>query len=300
MTTQVKRIAYLPFGVGLIGGAGSWATDEEEYAAQLSRAVRPLSCANTADCVDERPTVELGDGTRDVSQLEGRIVPQLPGGLGLAVTKAAVAADLAAIRDTANFKQAYEAMSNLLDRLGYEDGGHADCGASKGVEASVATEIDKASMLAVLPAVCADRSDMTALLDTNLRTKRRRLHDGYYGAWDNRWHEGYLAARYPRNFSILAVDHNDKLTHGHHAQAVLLVKRPGMGFAKNSFVRTTGRQAFADTLAFADDLTAGIAARLGGSLEERTRFRLELGADPLGVLNILVAEGMPVYADAAA
>lgn len=301
MPNQVVYVTGLPFGKGAIGERYPLLTDGErqEFADNLLLSTRPFTKGNTADCVDERRTIALADGTDDPDLLRQRVVPQKAGGLGLPVTKAAVGADLAVIRDARDFRSAYEIMVDLLVELGYEDGGHGDCGASKKVEVSVADEIEVHALMGTLPALTSFDHSQQYLLDLNRQTKNQRLESGYYGTWSNTWHESFLADRFPQNFSILAVDHEDTATHGHNGSGLYVVRTPGVGFAKNDFIDRTGKESFATTVSTADTLTQDIISRIGGSQEERARLRLEFAVDPAQVLNQLVVRDFPAFADAA-
>lgn len=301
MVQPVNFVTGLPFGKGLIGRARPFETSEDmsAYASALQSCTMPLTITNTADCVDERQTIALGDGTTDPEMLMNRVVAQQPGGLGLAVTKAAVGADLAIIKDAKTFKDAYMIINGILIKLEYEDAGHAKCGASTLVEKSVADEVETEALLGTLPALTLVTHDTPRLLAVNQETKRRRLADGFYGGWSNTWHEQFLMDQVPHNFSILADDPNDHETHGHHGWGALVINTPGYGFAKNRFIATTGQEAFATTVATAEDLTTKLIAQIGGSQEERFRLRLEFGVDAPQVFNQLVVEGFPVFAEAA-
>ena len=295
--SSVVLAARLPFGVGAVGKHHGLETPEQEaeFAQQLDAYVRPLTVANTADCVDDRPTVALGDGTNDPEVLSHRVVYQLAGGLGLAVTKAAVGADAAYLRDAKDIKDAYLTTVDLLVKVGFTEAGHKDCGASKSVEKSVANELPEDQLLVALPALTNVDEKTGYYLQRNWETKRQRLEAGFYGTWSNGWHEDFLSERFARNFSILAEDPNDHETYGHQALGVLSIQKDGYGFAKTAFARETGRMAFADT----PTLIEQILFRIGGSDEERARLALELGVDPAQVLNGLTYKNFPAFLKAA-
>jgi len=298
--SSVVLAARLPFGIGKVGERYPLVNDAEiqEFAEQLGSYIRPLTITNTADCVDDRPTIALGDGTNDPETLESRITYQLAGGLGLALTKAAVGADAAYLRDSKNFQEAYLTTVEQMTRYGFTESGHKDCGASKAVEKSVVNELNEADLLATVPAL-THADDYTAYyIERNWQTKRQKLEDGFYGAWSNTWHEGFLSDKFAQNFSILAENPNDEDTHGHDASGVLVIQTDGMGFAKNMFTRETGRMAFADTPSMIPKLAELIKA-LGGSEEERGRISVELGVDPAQVLNGLVVKDFPAFVKAA-
>lgn len=297
---QFQLVAELPFGEGAIGQGVKFTPEEAtEFAADISSCVQPLSNTKTANCVDGRGIKSLADGSEDPHQLEKYVVQTLPGGLGLAVTKAAVAADLVVVRDAKDFKSAYLTVSDLLTELGYQDGGHAACGASKQLEASVAREVDPQTKLAVLPALNLTNQDTPDVLADNWQTKRQRLENGFYGSWDSSWHESFLAERSPGNFAILEGDPLSP-TDNHLEEGAALIRTPGLGFAKNRFVAITGgRQVFVETVTTGHSIAAKIISKIGGSDLEKARFLLEFDDDTLQVLNTLAAQGLPAFAEAA-
>jgi hypothetical protein len=298
---RAKFITGLPCGQGAIGKEGALETSEEfsTFAEALADNTCRLTKINTVDCVDERRTIALGDGTVDPDILANRVVAQLPGGLVLPVTKAAVAADLVVVRDAKDFTAAYLTMYELLTGLGYEDGGHKGCGASKLVEKSTEEEVEIGSLLGSLPVVMDTNDETPRVVSMNRETKRRRLSDGYYGTWSPAWHEAFLADKVPQNFSILADDPDDPVTHGHHSRGIYAVSEDGYGFAKNKFIDATGLEAFSYTVSAANTITRDIIKAIGGSDLERARLRTELGVDAPQVLNQLVVKGHPVFIQAA-
>jgi hypothetical protein len=292
-------VAGLPFGEGKIGISPALKGQEEydAFAQALGDCTVPLTVTNTADCVDGRRTIALGNGINDDAILEQRVAPQLPGGLVLAVTKAAVGADIAILRDAKGFKDAYLKMYDVLTALGYEDGGHKGCGASGGVESSVTKHIDDDPLFQTVSLLTPVDDSTANLVRLGLYTKQKRLAEGFYGDWSSEWHEGFLMDKVPHNFSILEADHTE--THGHRELATYTVTSDGFGFAKNRFISRTGQQAFGETIATADKLTSDIIAQIGGSAEERARLRLEFAVDTPQVFNGLAVKGMPVFAEAA-
>jgi hypothetical protein len=302
--SDVKEVSYqanLPFGRGRIGEADPLRTDQERaaFGADLRRHTRPLTVTNTADCGDERRTLRLANGVDDPRMLRERVVQQLFGGLGIATTKAASAANAAYLRDAKNFTDAYEKTVALLVTLGYSEGGHEGCGASAGVESSVATTIDLRPLseaTSLFTGITAKHPDELKHQDTVLADlgthKQRLLEAGYYGAWDVDWHANFVSEGFSGNFSYLAGDPNDLVTHGHHAQGIYAVTEPNFGFAKNEMIEATGQESFAVTAY----TMADIANKLGGSAEERERIRYGFYDDTLHVGNGLVTLGMPVFA----
>jgi hypothetical protein len=298
MQTNTQLAAYLPFGEGKIGISHALTSDEEraEFAESLTGFKRAITKANTADCVDDRFTLSFADGTTDLTIIRNRIVPQLAGGEGLALTKALVAADATVVKGAKDMTSAYLMVADLLDKLGEEDGGHAVCGASKFVEGSVAARIEEDSLLTVASALTSADDDARRFFDANVQTMWRRLEDGFYGTWSASWHEGYLADTVPHNFATLRGDENDHETHGHHASGLNAIRQTGFGFAKNEFIERTGKEAFGYTAWKADQL----ANSLGVDDEERYRIRLGFAIDSPAVLNKLVIKGFPAFLDQAA
>lgn len=297
MVSDVRLVARINFGRGLIGRQQVLASpeDEQQFSGGLKEATRRLTRSNTGDCGDDRRTIGLADGTTDVRVLAERVVPQLFGGLGLSAAKAAYAANAAYLRDAKDFQQAYETTSALLTRFGYEDGGHAVCGASKTVESSVANPIPEAQFNEALGLFIPTTEAVLHLSQQNQQTKRQHLEAGHYGGWSSDWHEDFLSQRFPQNFSHLAVDPSDLETGGHHGVGLYVVTAEGQGFAKNDFIDATGREAFAVTTA----IMAELSHKLGYDDEERARIHLGFLDDTLHVGAGLVAPGMPVFAEVA-
>ena len=111
---------------------------EANFAVGLAEHTALITIPNTADCGDgERRTIRLANGVSDQTILRERVVSQLFGGLGLATTKALVAANAVIIRDAKSMWDAYEKTSTILAELRQEmhqeDGGHENCGASLSV-----------------------------------------------------------------------------------------------------------------------------------------------------------------------
>jgi hypothetical protein len=289
-------ITTLDFGEGKIGADGFKLDGEtaEVFADQINSCVVPITKPNTANCPDGRGIVSLADGTKDPNILEDYVTHQLLGGLGLAVTKAASAANLVIIRDAKGLKDAYETMYGVLSDVGFEDGGHVGCGASIQAEASVAKQLPEQTVLGALPVFRPVPENVASLYGANLATKQRLLESGYYGKWDNLWHEAFLADKVPQNFAILAKD--DGPTSGHYEEGVATIKQPGYGFAKNRFIRTTGHQIFAETAHTPVTLVDEISKRITVSPVERARFLLEFDVEVPHVLNQLVAKGLPLFA----
>ena len=295
---QVRKMAEISFGRGMVGRRYPLedAQAEADFAAGLARHTREITKPNTADCPEDRKILRLADGTADPGLLRARIVPQLFGGQGLAATKAVTAAGAAIVRDAKTMWQAYEKVSTTLAEMGEEDGGHNDCGASKSVESSVAQRIDPAELVPAIFLFTAPKDGSESLIRRNTVHKRELLMSGFYGDWDPKKHEDYLASRFPGNFSYLDIDHDDKETAGHNASGLYVITEENAGFAKNAFIEDTGRWSFGLT----PPKMRQIAHMLGGSAEERERILLAFIDDSLHVSSGIVTEGFPVFSDAAA
>lgn len=291
---QVSQVAELSFARGKVGQRYQLENDEQkaDFASNLAAHSVPLTKHNTADCGDERDTVRLADGTTDPATLRERIVPQLFGGLGLATTKALLAADSPIVRDARTFSQAYQTVSELLAELGQEDGGHEDCGASKSVEASVANAIESQLLVPSVQLLVPSYEASTGWLEKNSSSKDARLQSGFYGGWDPQNHYDYLAQKFPQNFSYLKGDEADHETHGHNGSGIFVISQENVGFAKNDFIEDTGRQAFAVTAAKMVEM----AQLLDPTEEGRMRIILGYVDDTLHVGAGIVTKDMPVFA----
>lgn len=263
----------------------------DEFGARLAENTAEFTKDNTADCIEDRRNILIGNSISDPNELRRRVVKQLPGGLGLAVLKAGVAADAAFLRDAQNVQDAYEKGVEALVLLGYEDGGHGKCGASGLVEGSVAQPVRSEILLPTTDAVIGINEAKERAFHDIQRTKQRKLEGGFYGTWDSGWHEDFLSQKFPQNFT--QIEAQDDPTHGHYADAVVLLD--DIGFAKNQFIDNTGQWAFAATRS----MFAELAGKLGGTEEERTRLLVAFVDDLINVSHGIVAPDMPVFALAA-
>lgn len=271
----VHLVANLPFGEGSIGAEGygvGGPEAQEAFLIELGRAIRPITHPHTANCVDGRRILRFADGTDDPYALNSYVTHQLAGGLVLATTKAATAADLIIVRDAKDFKTAYLTMYEFLTSLGYKDGGHADCGASKQVEHSVHNQLTAPTTLATLPALMAVPENVSGLVDSIYLRRKRLLESGFYGGWDNGWHEDFLSEMVPENFAVLETDESP--TSGHQEKGLLLVTKEGYGFAKNSHNSKTGQQVFAETTHTMPNLAKYLGSALSLSPVEEMRFNV--------------------------
>jgi hypothetical protein len=288
---SVKYISELDFGTGQIGQDAHF--DRTELGDHLASSTRLITVHNSADCVDGRRIISLADGTTDPEILAKRVAHQLAGGLVLAVTKAATAADLAVVRDAKSFKDTYIILHDFLSELGYRDSGHVDCGASKKVKDSVIDQVPFDSLLGVVGAIRDHEGAQAEIARANLATKQRKLEEGFYDSWSNTWHEDFLSQRAPENFAELEGD--DTPLNGHYEEALYLVPKPGYGLAKNSFIHSSGSMVFCETTHTALNLVTAIANKIHASEQERRRFLFEFDADGPSVLNKLVAKGLAVF-----
>lgn len=286
----VQEIAQLGFARGKVGERHPLNSDEQklDFAQELAGQTAEITKPNTADCGDERLTIALEDGTNDREMLDARVTPQLFGGIGLAATKAMIAADAVAIQDAENVWDAYLKVSALLAELGYEDAGHQGCGASLSVKGSVENAIPLDVLVPSIGLLAGDDSQNESLVQANVATKQRQLEAGFYDGWSNSDHEQHLKENYPQNFSYLLEDKYDHETHGHNGSAVYAVTQPGHGFIKNG-------KAFSVTVPFMEEL----ANKLGGSDEERRRIMLGFADDTLHVGAGIVTKNIPVFAETA-
>lgn len=293
---HVTLAGRLPFGQGVIGQQYPLesAEAERQFAAELGKYIRPITIQNTADCVDDRPIIGFHNGASDSETIKRRITYQLPGGLGLAVTKAAVGAEASFLRDASDFWDAYRKTVDFLQRLGYQESAHQDCGASKNVKVTVENQVAKPQLEATLPVLGVD--ERTAyLFERNTQAKRDKLKSKFYDTWNPVRHADFVKLLSPQNFAYLAEKRDDHETHGHYASGLLVVRAPGVGFAKTAFAHETGRMAFSDTPSLVEELVQKIAK----SEEERDRLRLEFAADAVNVVNVLVPPNFPAFALAA-
>jgi hypothetical protein len=106
-SVTINQVAQLGFASGKVGQRYPLVTDD------LRANIVALTKPNTADCGDERLTVSMADGTNDPTLIRNRVAPQLFGGLGLATTKALVAANAVVIRDAKDMWGAYLTVSQL-------------------------------------------------------------------------------------------------------------------------------------------------------------------------------------------
>lgn len=265
----------------------------QEFAHNLSTHTAEITNPKTVVCMEDRPDVGFADGKNDPAELREQAFYQWPGGLVLAATKAGVAANAAFLRDATTMQQAYELTFGVLTGMGYEDGGHAGCGASGKVEASIVTPVPREIALPTLGALTEMTDAHVALFDRNAAHKQALLDKGFYSGWTQAWHESFLQEHAPQNFSFLRTEHNP--VHGHAADGVFILGQLERGFAKNAFFEDTGQMSFAVT----PPKVMELAQKLGGTDEERQALLVAFCTDLLDVSAQLVAPGMPAFVEAA-
>jgi hypothetical protein len=291
---EVAVAAHLPIGQenssGDRIGPGYVPTDEQE-AQDLGRAAaestRPLTVTKAAYCIDGRGYVRVGD-IEDPAELEAIVAPQLPGGTYLAATKAAVAANVTAVRDAKSFTEAFDIVAGILGRAGIEDSYHEQCGADKNADSD--EQVDPETAHATFSAAGWASEDERGLVDQLHANRKTRIEAGFYKGWSTEVHQDRVRRQFPQHYAVLETSHDP--THNHHEAGAYDVEEEGLGFAKNEFIRRTGgKQLFAYTRAYAHQL----ADVLGGSPEERRMLQLGFDYDLLDVGNVLFArpEGEP-------
>lgn len=290
-SVEIAHVADLPYGRGNIGERFENDAQKEAFHQVLAEEIRPLTITNTADCGDGREILRMADGTEGPA-LENRVTFQLFGGIGLAVTKAAVAADMSFVKDAKTFKAAYEkTVMGVLVPLGYADAAHEGCGASKSVEVSVAKGLTVVEAVIMPNLLLPGNFNMTRQMQTIYETKDRKLGDGFYGDWDSEWHEDFVRQRFPENFATLRT--MDNPTNGHHEVEAEAILKQGYGLAKNALIRRTeGGQVFAVT----PPLVHLLAKQVSVSEQERERFTIAAFDDMGQVSNQLILRGMGVNA----
>lgn len=288
---NVQPVGKLEFGAGSIGKGELPANELDDICEELGEHTEEVTHPKTAGCGDGRETVSLADGTQGQA-LERRIEPQLFGGVGLAATKAAVAAGLPLVRGAKNIWEAYLIVSKHLQANGYEDGGHKSCGASATVKSSVEFDVPTEQLVPDVQ-LLAPGDNVASDLATITANKHALLASGFYDGWDPAAHEAHLTQTFPQNFAVLSAPH-DHAQHGHEEVVVYAIDTPGLGFAKNAFVGATGKQAFGLTPWFGRE----IAPVMAETEEQQRLFLVALADDMLHVGGGLATKDMPVVATA--
>ncbi len=289
-SVRLVYVGDLNFGDGPYASPLTETVQKQELAFRLSGYVRRVTGTKMADCIDDRLILRLASGVNDPQILLARVVYQQPGGTYLHFTKAAVAAGLDIVKDAKSIKQAYETIGRIFDSHGWQDGGHAGCGASKFVLASVTkpiTDIDLIGAVDLMFGPVGFASDMPKVVSAVQKNKRQKLDAGFYNNWSSDWHEDRLQETVPNNFSFLETQH---LPSG-----LLVVKKQNMGLAKNQLIQATNTRVFASTTGQypeAIDLLCSTAT-------DKARFMVALVDDLCTVSQTLIKPGLPVIVQAA-
>lgn len=288
-----KSIAYqgdLAFGIGKFGSPLETRESKILLASEAEDYTGEITILRLADCVDDRFIIQFAAGSNDPAVLRTRAVYQQPGGTILHFTKAAVAANLAIVADAKDFNHAYQLVYNYLVTLGWEDSGHADCGASKNVELSVANPLPAGLLLPTLDEIIGlaeNPAERASVVRQNEAHKHELLHNGFYSKWSNEAHEDHLRQNAPQNFATLSKEHDP--------YGLLIIRKPKTGFLKNQFIKATGKRIFAATT----EQWEIAVNQLCPLEEEKARMRVALADDLLTVSNTLIEPGMPLLALAA-
>jgi hypothetical protein len=294
---DVAVAAYLPIGQKNVDGdkigPGYVPVDEQEthdVSRAAAEATRPVTVANAAYCIDGRPYARVGD-IEDPQQLEAIVAAQLAGGTYVAATKAAVAANVAVVRDAKSFTEAFDIIAGILGRANIDDSFHEGCGADKNVtsdkqvDAATAHDIFTAAGWIEKPTEANGNKDERALVEQLHANRKARIDAGFYKDWSMEAHQELVRKRFPQHYAVLETSHDP--THNHHEGGTYEMDEEGVGFAKNEFARRTGgKQLFGYTRAYAHKL----ADLVGGSDEERRLMRLGFDYDLLDVGNVLFAQ----------
>jgi len=294
MTPSGIEVVEFNLGRGNIGANTMLHSYEwTQYAEDISEYNRPVTNPNTARCIDGRPFASIGPIT-DPAQLEEQVLYQLPGGVGLATTKALVAANARVVQGK-NFRDAYEITSSLLLQLpggGIIDAGHHACGASKFVKKTAEEAVRPSEVGEMLGAIMTIEGKERAILNELFDHKKALLENGFYDEWDAASHEHFLEENFPDNFARLRVpaDTSDGLD-GHYEVGLFIAENGG--FAKNAAFEGTGKMTFA----YSNELALKLANTLGTSHEERVKIYLAFYDDLVNLGGIMFANGFPIMTD---
>jgi len=282
-----KTVAYagdLPFGNGHYASRLTTREKKLNLAGQLGSNIGAITKHKLAGCMDDRLILSFASGSFDPSL----IVWQQPGGTYLHLTKAAVAADLAIVADAKDFKAAYSIIDNYMTSYGWQDAGHAVCGASANAERSVAEPMAGSDLLLGLDLVlgkAADPKHRQFIIEQNEAHKAHKLNSGFYGSWSSGYHEQQLHDRVPHNFATLETTHRPS--------GLLVIKTPDRGLNKAQLYEATGERVFAATTSQYSQ-AINLLCPAGG---EKARMQVALVDDLLTVSQTLIAPGMPVFAE---
>lgn len=289
-TKTVDYIGDIPFGQpghGRITTSLETEDQKQAFGAELAKDIKEVTHPQTIICMDDRPRIALADGRSD-DEIRSFVYYQWPGGLVLATTKAAVAADAGYLRGVRSFTEAYLTTYDVLTKMNKEDGGHEGCGASKLVKKSVAEPVDASVTISTIDTLL-NIDDANTFYPELAVTKARRLEAGFFDDWDPAWHEDFLRQNAPQHFGLLKVEAD--AVHGHYADGLVVPTGHGQGFAKNDFWYRTGKMAFAVTPTAVQE----VAHKLGGNAAERHRLSIAFADDLIQVSDKLIGPGLPIY-----
>lgn len=274
----------LSFGIGKIGKDHE---TEDKLIELVEKYRRKITRTNTAVCIDGRPDIRLADGTDSKATLRNRVLPQLPGGLFLATTKAAVAADIIATRDAKDFKQALNMVEVILTKAGYENGGHAGCGAINVVNQSALASLRAEEVFDALTALgfAVDSQKELSAIKLIVSNKKKKARAGFYD-YNPDDYTNHIKETWPENFAYLDEGDADHPTKNHEETCLFILKSDG--FSKNAFFEDTGLMTFAISL----EIVGEVAKLLSPIAEERHRLIIAFLEDALSVANQLIKPGL--------
>lgn len=293
MSNELVLVGYLPIGQpntnGDKIGPGFQPRTPGEVDAIINAArneTRPFTISNAAFCIDEREIVQLGNITNpDI--LRKIVAPRLPGGTGLASTKAALAANAVIVRDAKTFPEAYNRVTGVLSRAGIKDAGHKGCGAEVEAGTSVKHQVDFETSFVLSRTLGIAQDGEEQAIRILHENKTRRASDRFWDTYNPDFHRERVLATAPEYYAILKTEH-DKV-HGHHGSGLYVTQ--GDEGLPNGFAEQWNHMLFVYTHAFARQLSR----ILGGSEEERRLIELAFVDDLIDVGNVLFAkpEGDP-------
>lgn len=278
---NISAVGTLGFGRGIVGEKLD-IHQIPEFQEQLKEYIRPVTDETTAICMDGRERVELADGTK--SGLDQEVFYQGPGGLFYPIAKAALLADAYVMRDAKDLNQAYDIMADLLINLGYKPSKHEGCLALANVQDYYENPLSVEQIYSIVSGVSSTQeSDLEILQE--LDQKRIELLDKkYFEDWDPTRILKHVEEKHSHNHAKLKAD--ESKTHGHYEKALVIVDKPGYGFAKDAFNPNTGMQAFGITPHIFEE----VAKKIATSKEEERRIVLAFWMDLLNTANGIVDE----------
>ncbi|GEM_PF-887973 len=271
----------IPIGQGIVGEK---LTDEQlsSYEEAVSRNILPITDYTTAQCIDGRATESKSDGA-SIEDIDNEVLSQGPGGLALHLTNALVMSDALVIKDANSFKEAYETVRDLIESLGYKPSKHEGCLAAAKVEDTYKSAL-KPEVVFPLVSSMTETSNEDIKIIEDIYAKQKSLQsEGFFDAWNPEEVKNYVKENHPNNHSTLVSDHSE--THGHKENALVVIKEPGYGFAKNKFIsETNGMQAFGYTSAIYEE----IADKIAVNPDEAKKIKLALWVNLIDVANVII------------